>query len=850
MRIFIRMFLLFMLSGFLSSSFAASLDGVVSEADSDKPIADALVWAYQVNSDSQVDSIFYETTTDDVGRYYFDFLPGGLFRVTAHHPDYYDASVGIESVDGEIALHQDFKLKPRRHYYDNSVSGMISDCNTGHPLAGVQVYLHASSTLPYALTAVSDRDGKYAFKNIPPSAYKMVAFKRGYKTFELDSLLEIKNNTHIENLNFVMLHRTNDFPGRLTGYVFEDIGIVNPVDSIKALRDMLILPPPVYPARVELFRITDDIATYYHSTWTNPDGSYRIRNITPGDFLVVVRARGYKGHREHITIRSGYNEKIFFLQPRPDRYGVISGNVVFDRSNEPVSGALINFINLSDQSHFRHTYTNEDGDYKARLKPGRYVVSCSYLGYNLLDTLSVSDTLRYFSPNRCGFYREFFDNTQSFADAKRIPVYHGSQIKDIDFGLPDYLGIEKFSVSGIVLDKDGNPVSEAEVRVYVKRCLSIFAIDPNNTSLHDRYYTTMTGDDGSYSLTIDDRAWYTPFIIVSAHKKGFLPQFYNHKEAFYEADRIRVNKPEITDINFDLIPEPQVDFTMAGLITDNENNPIQGAFIITGNISNGQLYFAFSNSEGNYVFSGLPRGVYYTLFIAFGYGPELWDDATRWADADPIYLNQDLFDINAELQPVQSGSGDGTITGRITNLNGDNLAGALVTARNTDDNIVGFSFTDTNGDYNIAGLAGGQYNIEAGKVAYKASSMDAFVTSGEHATVVVDLDIESSIVTNIETKNELIIPGKLMLGNNYPNPFNPSTRVDFNLNNPADVKLAVYNILGQRIKVLINSNLPAGNYTAEWNGLDSFGKSVSSGVYLLMLEAGKQRLMQKMILAK
>ncbi len=850
MRIFIRMFLVFILSGLFTTSFAASLSGVVYDGESEQPIADALVWAYHVNGESQIDSSFYEVASDENGHYYFDFLPAGLFRITAHHPDYYDASSEVESVDGEMAITKDFKLTPRKHHYNNSVSGMISDCNSGNPLPNVYVVLYISADRPCLLTTISDREGNYQFKNIPPNVYNLIAFKGGYKTYELERKLDIKCDTHIENLDFVMLPKTNDAPGRLTGYVYANDGMVHLVDSVKTVRDLLILPPPVYPARIELFRITDDNAIYYHSTWTNPDGSYRLRGITPGDFLMVVRARGYKKYSEHISIQSGYNEKIVYLKPYPQRYGVISGNVIFDKSEEPVAGALINFISLSDRNHFRRTYTNENGDYKARLKPGRYVVSCAYLGYNLLDTISVKDTLSLYDPVRCGYYREYYDDTQSFADAKRIPVYHGSQITGIDFGLPDYLGIKEFTVSGIVMDEDGAPLAEAEVRVYVYNCLYSFATDPNSVGIQDRYYTTISGDDGSYSITIDNRPWYVPFIIVSAHKEGFLPQFYDHKEAFYEADRIRVNKSEISDINFDLIPEPQYDFTMAGLITDPENNPIPGTIIITGNINTGQLYFAFSNCDGYYAFNGLPRGVYYTLFIAFGYGPELWDDAIQWADADPIILNQDLFDINAELQPVQSGMGDGTITGRITSYNGTELSGVLVTAINSDDVLVGYGFTDVNGDYNITGLSDGEYNIEAGKISYNATSSRVYVASGEHATVIVDMDIESNAVTSVETGNETTIPKNIFLGNNYPNPFNPSTTVNFGLSNPGDVQLAIYNILGQRIKVLINDNLPAGNYKAVWDGLDTKGQNVSSGLYLLVLETGEHRHMQKMILAK
>ncbi len=89
-----------------------------------------------------------------------------------------------------------------------------------------------------------------------------------------------------------------------------------------------------------------------------------------------------------------------------------------------------------------------------------------------------------------------------------------------------------------------------------------------------------------------------------------------------------------------------------------------------------------------------------------------------------------------------------------------------------------------------------------------------YVTSGESATVVADMNIESSVVTSLEPDNEMAIPEQFTLGNNYPNPFNPSTTVNFGLSDPGAVQLSVYNILGQQIKVLVNSTLPAGTYKA------------------------------------
>ena len=85
---------------------------------------------------------------------------------------------------------------------------------------------------------------------------------------------------------------------------------------------------------------------------------------------------------------------------------------------------------------------------------------------------------------------------------------------------------------------------------------------------------------------------------------------------------------------------------------------------------------------------------------------------------------------------------------------------------------------------------------------------------------------------------------------NYPNPFNPTTTITFNLPHPAQVRLHVYNIMGQKVITLIDRAMEAGIQTVTWDGVNSYGRSVSSGVYLYRLEAGTFHETRKMLLLK
>ncbi len=91
---------------------------------------------------------------------------------------------------------------------------------------------------------------------------------------------------------------------------------------------------------------------------------------------------------------------------------------------------------------------------------------------------------------------------------------------------------------------------------------------------------------------------------------------------------------------------------------------------------------------------------------------------------------------------------------------------------------------------------------------------------------------------------------KAELKNNYPNPFNPTTTISFSIPNDSNVELSIFNIKGQKVKTLVNEMLPAGEHSIIWNGRDSNGNRVSSGMYFYKLKAGDFQKVRKMILIK
>ena len=106
--------------------------------------------------------------------------------------------------------------------------------------------------------------------------------------------------------------------------------------------------------------------------------------------------------------------------------------------------------------------------------------------------------------------------------------------------------------------------------------------------------------------------------------------------------------------------------------------------------------------------------------------------------------------------------------------------------------------------------------------------------------------IETDLIVGIEDENiQASIPSKFTLNQNYPNPFNPTTSIQYGVSIGQFVSLKVYDVLGNEIATLVNSEKPAGNYEVEWNA-----SNVPSGVYFYQLQTEGYVETKKMILMK
>jgi hypothetical protein len=140
-------------------------------------------------------------------------------------------------------------------------------------------------------------------------------------------------------------------------------------------------------------------------------------------------------------------------------------------------------------------------------------------------------------------------------------------------------------------------------------------------------------------------------------------------------------------------------------------------------------------------------------------------------------------------------------------------------------------------------------------------SYNVIIDAGEHMNWVLssesnDYIIEGSGEITVPSAERFIlelkavVPATFTLHQNFPNPFNPISMLQYGLPENTHVSLIIYDMLGKEITQLVNTTQEAGFRSIQWDATDSMGREVSAGVYLYQIQAGEFVQTKKMVLLK
>jgi hypothetical protein len=140
--------------------------------------------------------------------------------------------------------------------------------------------------------------------------------------------------------------------------------------------------------------------------------------------------------------------------------------------------------------------------------------------------------------------------------------------------------------------------------------------------------------------------------------------------------------------------------------------------------------------------------------------------------------------------------------------------------------------------------AGHGYTLDITWQVYASDGMDEAEAGNGPRTITFDAGYALGV------GDELGVPDVFALHQNYPNPFNPVTTIRFDIPQESHVRMDVYNVLGQRVRTLMNGTMQPGFHAVSWDGTNDMGKPLASGMYIYRIQSSKFTSVKKLVLMK
>ena len=311
-------------------------------------------------------------------------------------------------------------------------------------------------------------------------------------------------------------------------------------------------------------------------------------------------------------------------------------------------------------------------------------------------------------------------------------VAAGAETGDIDFQLGT-----GGTITGLVVDGVGDPIVDAVV--------SAASFDGTG------YSSAVTAADGTYTLT----ALIPGAHRVSANAFEYAPRYYDNAYNLDDADFVLVaDQGTTTDIDFVLTAGG----TISGVVTDSGNSdPVPFAQIYAERTDECCGYgYGTSNGAGAYTINGLPPGTYRIQATALGYPPQFYDSVFTYDAATLVPVAEGATVENIDIGMVVGGQ----IAGFVTDLDGDPIEGAHVSASSDLCCSYGQSETAADGSYAITTLAPGAYRVFVSADQFAGEYFDDKYGNSDAQLVIVDSGLQTNDI-NFALAGESRISGKI-----------------------------------------------------------------------------------------
>ena len=349
-------------------------------------------------------------------------------------------------------------------------------------------------------------------------------------------------------------------------------------------------------------------------------------------------------------------------------------------------------------------------------------------------------------------------------------------------------------------------------------------IELSSSSENGTFWDALTDVNGDFSIGMDSDTTGNPWRLSISN--GF-----NFELATVSPQRINLNidssvSKQYANNNFTIASAAA---SISGFVKDGDGFPMVSTYVYINNNNGNFQSNANTDLDGKY-YIGLSSNDLPLTNVNIGAD----------GDSNTVQFSYNIPSINfgdSLTQDLYVLKVNSVIRGRLTfNGNAPGMTGVTASCVDT-----GYIWSNTNNEgYFEFKVSDKIYNyvISAGQVPYPYIG-DSIVVHPGDTTANLNLTITSI------NKTELNVPKEYSLSQNFPNPFNPTTVISFELPHSSKVSLKVFNIIGQEVSVLVDKFEEAGNYNLRFDG-----SGLESGVYFYRLQAGNYTNTGKMILLK
>ncbi|MCA9733181.1 carboxypeptidase regulatory-like domain-containing protein [candidate division KSB1 bacterium] len=865
----------------------ASISGIVTKDGSNAPIHGAGISAFSTTNPF----LFARAASDSAGNYTLSGLLPGKYIIQADArgfmPEYYDDAPLFEKAatvtisDSEHVTGINFSLQQ-----SSQIVGTVT-LDDGHPLPNVMIYASSIDSTashlpdvvqwPLGIVAVSDFDGNYALDDLQSGSYYVKAiYTDGFfyqeqwwaydSTNGLPGVIELREGEQVSGIDFVFSQVHME--GLIEGYVYDLSG--KPLQ-----RAQVMLEPANGSTDGKGGPDGDFWPGYWHSVVTDENGYFNMRDLPDGDYYVSAQyiQGGYyyqmwwnnaesRDDADLLTLGKTVDSlSITFNLPVKSFNAIISGHV-FDKANQPLQSA---WVNVRPVEILRCYESPEGMDDRCGYQTSGWAQTDSN-GYYEVKNLAEGEYFahaQYWSGISYG--EIWYENSATVEGATPIQLPEDGIVTDADFHIdvhPIY-----GTIAGTVRDAaTGQPITRAHVE------LMPVGSDRIAAPIYFWNYAVAVDENGRFDFSWLPEGDY----LVSAYSNGAFTYYPDASVAEF-ADTLHVSGGKNLEIEFNMVPRKNGNGSISGWI-GSQASALQmevGVIIARPTITvlvwpeSEMFYSAVSNPDGTYELNGLPEGEYYLYGFASNFIPEYYNDVYDPSKATFVRVESGnpATGIDFELMPAfifnrdEAGNpalgGTAQISGLVTNNDNVPLANANVYLLDNAGNVVAAARTNSNGEYLFAGVQNGQYHLQATHFG-NTSQYNDNSASLENAPVVlvngdladVNFILTEGTSTSVGEKEEVKLPTGLQLLGNYPNPFNPQTKIKFVLGEDSHVTLNIYNLLGRKVATLLDSDIDAGEYSVTWDARDKNGAQLGTGLYFYQITTKYGMKTGKMILQK